>query len=178
MKKSLRSFTLIFLTFIFFGAAIAKPVQNKKFEFSTSASLWNVKYSNQETETVINLPLRLGYFLFKGLEIEPEVFLTIPEDEGIGFLLLANLSYNFKVSKKLIPFILGGGGFGNSEQSFSVVFDYETNIKAFNFGVGIKYLVGNSAAIRLEYRFVKYSGEYDWLNRTENNAFVGLSIFF
>lgn len=178
MKKSVRIFALILLIFAFFGVTFAQPVKNKKFEFSTSASIWNVKYSGAETETVINLPVRLGYFIYKGLEIEPELFLTIPEDEDLGFLLLGNLAYNFKVTEKLIPFILGGGGYGNSEQSFSLAFDYDTNIIALNFGAGIKYLAGNSAAIRIEYRFTKYSGEYDWYDRTDNNIFVGLSIFF
>jgi len=178
MKKSVRIFTLIFLVFAFFGVAFAQPVKNKKFEFSTSASLWNVKFKGGESETMINLPIRLGFFVFKGLEIETELFLTIPEDEDLGFLLLGNLSYNFKVSEKLVPFILGGAGYGNSEQSYSLAFDYDSNIFALNFGAGIKYLVGNSAAIRIDYRFTKYSGEYDWFDRTDNNIFVGLSIFF
>ncbi len=61
-------------------------------------------------------------------------------------------------------------------------------VTAFNFGAGIKYLVGNTAALRIEYRFTKYSGEEtktsiwgtwtDKVDRTDNNVFVGLSIFF
>jgi hypothetical protein len=178
MKKLIGIFAVILVSLAIVEVTFAKPIRGKKFEFSTSASMWNVKLKDGETETLINLPIRLGFFIFKGLEIEPELFLTIPEDEGLGYLLLANFSYNFKVSEKIIPFILGGAGYGNSEQSFSLAFDYDTNIFALNFGAGIKYLVGNSAAIRIEYRFIKYSGKYDWFDRTDNNIFVGLSIFF
>lgn len=178
MKKVIRIFTLFLISLTIVEITFASPIKGKKFEFSTSASMWNVKFKDGETETFINLPVRIGFFIFKGLEIEPELFLTIPEGEELGYLLLANFSYNFRVSEKLIPFILGGAGFGNSEQSFSLAFDYDTNIFALNFGAGIKYILGNSAAIRIEYRFVKYSGEYNWVYRTDNNFFVGLSVFF
>lgn len=174
----MKIFLLILLFLVLSEATFAQPVKNKKFEFSTSASIWNVKFEGTETETLINIPIRLGFFVFKGFEIEPELFLTIPEGEDLGYLLLANVSYNFKVSNKFIPFILAGGGYGNSEQSFSVVYDYGADIFVINFGGGIKYLVSDSAAIRMDYRFTKYLAEGYWLDRTDNNVFFGLSIFF
>ncbi len=180
-KKMRKIFKILIFTFILSSLvqiSFAQPVKDKKFEFSTSASVWNVKFHGQETETLINIPIRLGFFVFKGLEIEPELFLTIPEGEDLGYLLLANVSYNFKVSDKFIPFILAGGGYGNSEQSFSVVYDYGIDIWAVHFGGGIKYLVSNSAALRMDYRFTKYFAEGYWLDRTDNNVFFGLSIFF
>ena len=178
MKKITKIFLLIFSFFISYEVIFSQPVQSKKFEFSTSASIWNVKFQDQETETLVNIPIRLGFFLYKGLEIEPELFLTIPEGEDLGYLLLASLSYNFKLSDKFIPFILAGGGYGNSEQSFSVAYDYGADIFAIHFGGGIKYLVSDSAAIRMDYRFTKYLAEGYWLDRTDNNVFFGLSIFF
>ncbi len=178
MKKITKIFLLVLIFFIFFKITFAQPVNDKKFEFSTSASVWNVKFSGQETETVFNIPVRLGFFVFKGFEIETELFLTIPEGEDLGYLLLADVSYNFKASKKFIPFVLAGGGYGNSEQSFSVVYDYGADIFAVNFGGGLKYLISNSAAIRMDYRFTKYLAEGVWLDRTDNNIFFGLSIFF
>ncbi len=178
MKKIMKVFLLIFLFLVLSEAAFAQPVKNKKFEFSTSASIWNVTFRDQETETLINIPVRLGFFISKGFEIEPELFLTIPEGEDIGILFLVSVSYNFKASNKFIPFILAGGGYGNSEQSVSVAYDYGTDIFVMNFGGGIKYLVSNSAAIRMDYRFTKYLAEGNWLDRTDNNVFFGLSIFF
>jgi len=164
-------------------------MKGKRFEFSTSASMWNVKSNDSETETIINLPIRLGFFIYKGLEIEPEIFLTIPEEsDETGYFLLANLAYNFKVSDNLILFVLGGGGFGNGVRFFDITWDYDMNVSAINFGTGIKYLVGNTAALRFEYRFTKYSGEetytYSWgrwtdeLDRTDNNILAGISLFF
>jgi hypothetical protein len=178
MKKIMKIFLLIFSFFILSKVIFSQPFQSKKFEFSTSASLWNVKFKDQETETLVNIPIRLGFFVYKGLEIEPELFLTIPEGEDLGFLLLASVSYNFKVSDKFIPFILAGGGYGNSEQNLSVAYDYSADIFAIHFGGGIKYLVSDSAALRMDYRFTKYLAEGYWLDRTDNNVFFGLSIFF
>jgi opacity protein-like surface antigen len=117
------------------------------------------------------------------------LFLTIPEesDETV-YVILANLSYNFKTSENLMLFVLGGAGYGNGSRLFDFVLDNDMGVTVYNFGAGIKYLVGNSAALRIEYRFTKYSGEktesYSWgtwtdkLDRTDNNVLLGVSIFF
>lgn len=180
MKRFLGIFIVILFVFIFVEGIFAQPVQGKKFEFSTSASFWNIKYKDEvDSTTMFNLSLRLGLFIYKGFEIEPELFLTIPEDgEDTGCLFLGNLTYNFNVSGKVVPFLLAGVGYGNGLRFFSWVWDIDEGITALNFGGGIKYIIGNSAAIRIEYRFTKYSGEDDWYDRTDNNAFLGLSIFF
>ena len=168
--------------FIFFTAqgASAQPVEGKRFEFSTSASLYNIKYEWwDEADTIINIPIRIGFFIFGGLEIEPELFLTIPTDEtdDTGVFFLSNVSYNFKVSDRMIAFILGGIGTGNGTQTYFLARDMERSIAALNFGAGIKCIVGNSAGIRIEYRFTRYSREGE-LYRTDNNVYLGLSIFF
>lgn len=179
MKKVLRIIiSCVFILFIVKGI-FAQPVEGKKFEFSTSASMWNVKFEGDpDSETVFNIPLRIGFYLFKGLEIEPEVFLTLPEDgEETGILVLGNLAYNFKATDHVNLFILGGLGFGNSVQSFGIAWDYDESISVLNFGGGIKYLIGNSAALRLEYRFTSYSVDGDH-HRTDNNLYLGVSLFF
>lgn len=182
MKRLLCVFIFCLLTFFFIDGVFAQPVEGKRFELSTSASMWNVKYEGEETETVFNLPLRIGFFIYKGLEIEPELFLTIPEEtEDTGYLILGNLAYNFRAADRLIVFVLGGAGYGNSAQTFLYVGDWGLNVTAFNFGAGMKFLAGDSAAVRIEYRFTKYHGEDDYwgeLNRTDNNIFVGFSLFF
>ena len=189
MKRIIRIFIVALLTLVFVKGTFAQPVKGKKFEFSTSASMYNVKEKGGENETLINLPFRIGYYIFRGLEIEPEFILTIPEEsEDTGYFILINLAYNFKASEKVIPFVLAGGGYGNGSTAFKVVFDQEMGVTALNFGAGIKYLVGDSAALRIEYRFTKYSGEktesYWWgtytyeLDRTDNNILIGISIFF
>lgn len=189
MKKIFTIVVVILFSLIITAHSIAQPLEGKKYEFSTSASMWNVKSGGGETETIINIPIRIGLFILKGLEIEPELFFTIPEEsEEIGYIILGNLSYNFKTSKNLVLFVLGGAGFGNGQRYFDLVADQDMGVTVYNFGAGIKYLVADSAAIRIEYRFTKYSGEKaetgwweDWtykLDRTDNNILIGLSIFF
>jgi hypothetical protein len=189
MKRILVISIMILAIPIIGSETFAQPVQGKKFEFSTSASIYNVKENGGETNTSINIPLRIGYYIFRGLEIEPEFLLTIPEEsEDTGYFILVNLVYNFKASEKLMPFVLAGGGYGNGYTAYSLVFDWDMGVTALNAGAGIKYLVGDSAALRIEYRFTKYSGEevksYTWgsyteeIDRTDNNILVGISLFF
>jgi len=189
MKRIIRIFIMALLILVFVKGTFAQLVKGKKFEFSTSASMYNVKEKGGETDTVINIPLRIGYYIFRGLEIEPEFILTIPEEsEDTGYFILVNLAYNFKASEKVIPFVLAGGGYGNGDTAYKLVFERDMGVTALNFGAGIKYLVGDSAALRIEYRFTKYSGEKtkslfggtytDKIDRTDNNIFVGISIFF
>ena len=180
MKRFLGIFIVILFVFISVRGMFAQPVQGKKFEFSTSASMWNIKFEwDDEATTIYNVPLRLGFFAYKGIEIEPEVLLTIPEDgEDTGIHVLANLSFNLKASDKTILFFLGGYGFGNSTPIYRIAWDEGERITALNFGGGIKYLVSNSAAIRLEYRYTRYSDEDGDHFRTDNNIYFGVSIFF
>jgi len=181
MKRILVISILILAIPIMVSETFAQPVQGKKFEFSTSASFWSTKYKEaEESSTAFNVSLRFGHFIFKGLEIEPELVLTIPdESEDTGYFFLGNLAYNFKASEKVIAFLLAGAGYGNGLRIFSWVMDVDTGIIALNFGAGIKYLISESAALRIEYRFTKYSAkEEDWLDRTDNNVLLGLSVFF
>ena len=190
MKRFLVISILILAIPIIVSETFAQPVQGKRFEFSTSASFLSMKYKEaRESNTVFNLSLRLGYFIFKGLEIEPELILTIPdESENTGYFFMGNLAYNFKTSEKMIAFLLAGVGYGNGLRILSSVMDADTGITALNYGAGIKYLISETAALRIEYRFTKYSGakthtyyyatwteEYD---RTDNSVLLGLSVFF
>lgn len=166
----------------------AQPVPGKRFELSTSASFMSVKYKDStESSTIVNLPIRVGIFLYKGLALEPEVVLTIPDQGSAGILALVNLAYNFNVKGKLVPFILAGAGYGNGQEMLNFVGNMDTGITALNVGAGVKFLVSDSAAIRLEYRFVSYSGKktetysswtytYDY-GRTDHKILIGISLF-
>lgn len=181
MKRLIGIITVFLFIFISVKGTFAQLIQDKKFEFSTSASIWNIKYEwADEATTILNVPLRIGFFAYKGIEIEPEVLLTVPEDgDGAGIHILANVSYNLKVADKTILFFLGGYGFGNSSPIYrTIALDEDESITALNFGGGIKYLVSNSAAIRLEYRYTRYSDADGDHFRTDNNVYLGVSIFF
>lgn len=178
MKKVIGMFVLIVFVLISVKGTYAQPVEGKKFEFSTSASLSIVKYEDWEASTFVNIPIRFGIFVFEGLQIEPELLFTIPDKfEYMGIFGWLNLAYNFKTKNKIVPFVLVGGGYGNGYPMLSMASDYETGVPAVNAGAGAKFLIGDSAAIRVEYRFAYYMPSEDE-NRMDNNVLVGVSIFF
>jgi opacity protein-like surface antigen len=131
--------------------------------------------------------VRLGYYIWKGLEFEPEFKLTSFHYSGgfneTGTLLTLNVAYNFKASPRAIPFILGGYGFGNGfpHVGFVEKLGDKVNTATLNFGAGVKFLFANIAAIRLEYRYIHLTASetgYPDEKANLHQILVGLSIFF
>jgi len=175
MKKISISLAVLFV--LATAVATAQPVAEKKFEFSTSIAFQSVKWDLEDSSSALNLAARLGYFLWKGLEFEPEVMLTAMED-STGYFLTGNFSYNFKTSsKKAIPFLLAGYGFGSGNPMLGIVYDYEETITALNLGGGLKYLVGDIAAFRLEYRFRQFYWEGE-SEISDHQVLFGIALFF
>ena len=180
MKKIAAFLAVLLLVGVTFAAS--QPVAGKKFEFGTSFSFSSFKFSGDTDSTsVLSLPLRIGYYLWKGLEIEPELMAMKFEDSDFAYHLSGNLSYNFKAGQ-VVPFILGGAGFGNG---FSVgpLVEGASGVRAFliNAGAGVKILIGQSGAVRIEYRFTRNrlsepGFEPETLN--SHQVFMGLSLFF
>jgi len=182
MKKLL----VILAVVIFLGATLAmsQPVPGKKFELGTSLSFTSLKFSGSSgSDTVFVLPVRFGYFVWKGLEIEPEVMITSFDPGDVGFNLSGNVAYHFKVSGRLVPFVLAGVGVGNGFTAGLTVYE-QTDASAFliNGGVGAKYVIGNVAAFRAEYRYthnrLSKGGGLLIQNLNIHQVLVGLSIFF
>ena len=146
------------------------------------------------------MPFRLGIFLWKGLELEPELLLTaekyksydpdgdlVGSDHQTGYILSGNFLYNFKLGKspRLIPFALAGFGFGNGDLEGTDVDLYDTGAKTslLNLGGGIRYMFGNIGALRLEYRLrtghIKYTDEGTYTDKVSyHQLLLGLSLFF
>ena len=166
---------------LFLGAtfAVSQPVPGKKFEFSTAFSFASMKFSGDtESTTILSLPLRVGYYIWKGLEFEPELILMKFDDGDAAYNLNGNLSYNFITSGRLKPFLLAGAGFGNGV-AYGAIVEGDTSINAtlLNFGGGVKYVIGTSGAIRLEYRYTHNElaeGETVDLHQ----VFIGVALFF
>jgi opacity protein-like surface antigen len=189
MKKLCVSLALLLVLGAAFAAA--QPVPGKKFELGTAVSLFSYSYESDEYSnswTLLNIPVRFGWFFWKGLQLEPEVMFTIPigEDKGdMAYFLAGHLVYNFKASPKLVPFIGGGAGFGNGIPFLGWV-EGSSDAKTWSINglAGVKYLVGNAAAIRAEYRFMRYNYDYssEWYDYAEkgniHQVLIGLSIFF
>jgi hypothetical protein len=184
--------TCVFLAaLLLLGAtfAAAQPVPGKKFEFGTSLALYSYNYESEmwsDSWTVLNVPIRFGWFIWKGLQIEPEVVWTIPLSDSKGdssYFLQAHLAYNFKAGKRLVPFAGGTIGYGNGIPYMGWVSGGGGKVTGYGGLAGVKYLLGNIAAIRAEYRLLFY----DWNDEddpiydetgTIHQFFVGLSIFF
>jgi len=176
---------VFFVAILFLGVTFAasQPVPGKKFEFSTAFSFSSLKFSGStDSDTFLCLPVRVGYFFWKGLEFEPELMLMKFDDSDAAFNLNGNLSYNFKTSGHLLPFVLAGAGFGNGI-AFGLLVEGSSSTTAtlLNFGGGVKYVIGTSGAIRLEYRYThnrlsKGDLEPDTVNL--HQLFIGVSLFF
>lgn len=184
-----RVMVLMFFSVLIWGSAWGQP-ESGTIELSTSPSFWSVKEKGDDESTeVLNVPVRFGYFLSKNFEIEPELTLTMPdESDQTGYLIMANLLCNFHAAGNAIPFLLAGAGYGNAMNSFSLAFDQDMGITAYNFGAGLKVFLNRFVALRAEYRFIKYSGEKNesdngWNYRREvntniHNFLIGFSIVF
>jgi len=187
-------------------AASGSIVEGKKFEFSTALSFETFSYTYPDapagykyTQSYLNIPIRFGWFIWKGLELEPELMWTSYHYHEVypgyyddkyhetGVLFSANVLYNFKLkSPHWVPFVLAGFGFGNGVPYEGYVEKWDTGSKVStpNLGVGVKYLFGNIGALRLEYRYRHYriSTPYEddaYIEHvTFNTIFVGLSLFF
>jgi|YelNatPaOPRAMG01_1025707.scaffolds.fasta_scaffold37886_1 opacity protein-like surface antigen len=163
--------------------ALAQPA-GKKWEFGLSFSYTNYKFSgSSETNYLLNIPIRAGYFIWKGLEIEPEFTLTKFKGSDTGYIFSTNFSYNFKTNSSLRPYVLVGIGFGNGVPLANLVEgDSEVKAMVINAGAGIKYLIGNSGALRLEYRYthdrLSYSDVSEKDNLNLHQLLMGISLFF
>ena len=177
--------TAIFLTLVMFVAAsvaMAQPIDKKKWEFSTAVSFTSFSQGGGKSQSVLNIPLTVGYFVWKGLEIQPEVMLTKFKYDDASFLVSLNLAYNFMMRTKLVPYVLAGFGLGNGFSYVGIV-EGSTDLHstALNFGAGAKYLVGTAAAFRLELRYSHYhftETDFTPFNYDSFQIFTGISLFF
>ncbi len=184
MKKS-----IVFLTVLLFaGVAVASAqvIPLLKFELGTSVSYYNLKFDD-DTETLdyLNIPVRFGWYVMGGLEIEPEFQLFIPMQTGseMAYFVQGHLLYNFSLAGKIVPFIGGGAGIGNGLPFYGII-EGGTDSKSFAFigMAGVKFMIGKAAALRMEYRFNRFSWEItgvvakEWGNL--HQVLAGVSVFF
>jgi hypothetical protein len=172
--------------------------QEKKtsFELSVSGNFGSFKQtvkaggreSEIESRDFGSLSFRFGYFIISGLEIEPEIFWTAIEKELPVFYFVGNLAYNFIIpGYNVSPFVLVGYGVGNSTPLLQRVLLFresdEMDVKLLNFGGGIKFFVTDNVALRIEYRYQRYSREEEVFRTTRewtqsfHNFFLGFSVF-
>jgi opacity protein-like surface antigen len=162
-------------------------------ELSTAASFTSFDQGGGEDSlTVLSVPLRVGYLVTRSLALEGEVLATHVDfgggdsDNGTAGLFSANALYHFNPEGRTSPFLLVGGGVGNGQEVFTVAFDVDRTVTALHAGAGIKTFLSRRAALRLEYRFTRYSGgessnEFFTVEHPAtglHKVLVGFSVFF
>ena len=194
MRKNLLillALSLFILNFTILSHAVpgVKKGNKYKWEFSTAVSLDIDKESyngDYKVTTTISVPLRIGYFLGKNFEIEPEInyiHVTINPSYDRKFsyadaLLFANFAFNINTSSRVTPFILAGGGIIRISRE-AIIESYQmvtSTYSVFDAGVGIKWFAAKRVALRTEYRFIYYKENADTI--THHKLFLGISIFF
>jgi hypothetical protein len=172
------------------GSASGQPVPGKRFELGTAVSWYHTSQGwggvTVDSYTNLNIPLRFGWFVWKGLELEPEVTAIIPlesGDGGVTFYCEFKVVYNFKPAGKLVPFLGGSTGWGNGlPKRGAIAGSGNATTMADGLLAGVKYVIGKRIALRAEYRF----GIYSWKDTeamykeggTLHNGNVGVSLFF
>ncbi len=128
--------------------------------------------------------MRFGWFVWKGLEIEPEIMLSIPLSPDAGdetsYVVIGNVTYNFKTSGKLVPFVGGGAGVGNGFPTGGFVMRKGQTVTTFDGLLGVKYILNDYFGVRAEYRFNRFVIDVTdgTLEGTYHQFFVGFSLFF
>jgi hypothetical protein len=59
----------------------------------------NMRWGNR------SLSPRLGFFVYKGLELEPEILFMVGSGADPVYMLNGNISYNFISKGKVVPYI-------------------------------------------------------------------------
>jgi hypothetical protein len=147
--------------------------------------------SESEALSYFGLDFRAGYYVVNGLSLEPEVYFLALEKNPPTFNLGANVAYTFVVPESPVrPFLIAGYGIGNGvplmQRLISRASD-KLDIPVLRVGGGLKILLSKNIALKVEYRYERYTREesgtyyvYSYTSKsTENfhNVLFGFSVF-
>lgn len=155
MKYALVVFWLVTLPLVLFGQEDMK----KKTEISFSVSLQNVAIGEGKSSTSFLAASRIGFYVYKGLQIEPEAIVLLGSADP-AYMVSGNLVYNFWGNLKAVPFLLAGYGVANTIPIYNVpIYAMGSVVGVLNLGFGIKSFISDNIALRGEYRFQRFSGQ-------------------
>jgi opacity protein-like surface antigen len=132
---------------------------------ATTESKYNGQGYKDEGEAVgaLGLDFRFGVFAAPGLSIEPEFYMLAGEGDPPAFNLGGNLAYTFKIEASPVsPFITAGYGIGNGIPFMQRLLGRSSSdfdIPVLRAGGGLKIFVARSVALKMEYRYERYSYE-------------------
>lgn len=179
LKKLL--FFLIILSVLVSTVKAQSILTRRTLEASVSAS-FQLFSENDNTETFINIPLRLGFFITPRWEVEAEFAITKPQSGDAGYILSGLLSYNFRTPGGIMPFAFAGYGVTNSIPVITnnVVANIpDATLGVLSLGGGVKIPIGSKAALRSEYRFQNFTGSQGNadIDFQVHSLFTGISLF-
>jgi hypothetical protein len=172
----------------------SSPLRSGAVEISTAMSFSSSRdEGSDESISLLNLPVRAGYFVTRRLELEAEALLTrvsYDDDSSTGYQVGGHALYHFGEGR-VVPFVLAGASVGDSADIFGVLLpEGEETVTSLRAGAGVKAFLGRRAALRAEYRFVRYSLEgirfdpgsfeerVETVHPTQHRVFVGISLVF
>ncbi len=131
----------------------------RKTEISFSVSLQNVSIGEGRSSTSLLAAARVGFYIYKGLQFEPEAIVLLGSADP-AYMLSGNLVYNFLNNVKTIPFLLAGYGIANTIPVYNIpIYSAGSMTGVLNLGFGIKSFISDNIALRGEYRFQRFSGQ-------------------
>ena len=144
-----------------------------------------------DAQTYLGLNLRAGIFVADGFSLEPELYMLAVIDEQPAFNIGANASYTFTVPNSPVrPFLTVGYGIGNAIPLMQRLLGRQSDdfdIPVIRGGGGLKIFVSKQVALKIEYRYERYSREdesssiyYKSTSKTTmnlHNVLFGFSVF-
>jgi hypothetical protein len=165
----MRRLTIIISVLLLGGTSgYTQTLDGKKIELSVSGSYQSSSFeagsSSGSSSGVVYLTPRIGFFLVRGLEFEPEASVVLGSGQS-SYILNGNLAYNFPIRQKDLFFLLAGYGFSNAVPLFNgIPVGYGGNSSSFgvlNLGAGLKVRATEDVALRLEFRHQRFEGTQD-----------------
>ena len=126
-----------------------------------------------------------GYYIFNSISVEPEIQMTLVNDEEPRYSGIIGLAYTyFAPNNNVGIFLKAGAGLSNSVTAFSispylVKMTKGFDVKIYKFSTGLKILVSDDVIIRteLEYKSSVYESDLNYYSKTDN-TFSELIVMF
>ncbi len=162
-------------------------LERGRIEFSTAASFNSIRGEGEdESYNVLNIPARVGWFATRRVELEGELLLSHFSGDGegeTGIIGAGRVLYHFGDGERVAPFVFAGGGIGNAAELLGHAIDAERTMRHWELGAGVKVFAGPRAALRLDYRFARFSAGDDAVfgpsgeDTNTHRVFAGISLF-
>ncbi len=144
-----------------------------------------------EGQGYLGLDFRAGYFITDGFSLEPEIYMLAVEGVPPAFNIGANAAYTFTLPESPVrPFVTAGFGTGNAIPIMQRLIDRSSgklDIPVFRIGGGAKTFITKNIAVKVEYRYERYSHEDSYsgfgysstskIVAHHHNVLVGFSVF-